>query len=204
MIVKWIKRLGLLFFVGLLFSGCRPIILLFLGMKENYYGITMQEARKYYDKYFGKYHRQDFLFDQEAVDTFNKIPYKPGWDGGIGYIQFKMYNKEGRLIAQYQSCEGPRKRNHIMDSFPPGRGLLWPADTTLTINDELKYLRNWDGSKVHLDTPFQTDYVFVTYWVTFTGVPGRHLVRDVEKYIASHPEYSFENYLVSLDKIISE
>jgi len=201
LIVKWIKFILLLVFISVFIQACKPVLLFVLGMTENYSGVTRSEEQSYYHKHFEKYSRKDFLFDQIAIDTFNKIPFKPNWNGGLGFIQFKLFNKAGHLVAQYSSCEGPRKR-HIMKVFPPGQGMIYQCDTTYTINDELKYLRNWDGTKADIGLPLSTDYIFITYWVTFTGIPGRHLVRDVEAYIKSHPEYTFDNYLVCLDEII--
>ncbi len=206
LIVKWTKLMAILIFGSIAFQGCKPVLLFMLGMTENYNGITRADEQAYYHKHFGKYHRTDFLFDQIAIDTFNKIPFKPDWDGGLGYIQFKMFDKGGHLVAQYSSCEGPRTKHHIniMDSIPPGKGILYQCDTAYSFLDELHYLRNWDGSNVNIKLPFESDYVFVTYWVTFTGIPGRHLLRDVEAYINDHPEYTFNNYLVCLDKILDE
>jgi|AMWB02.1.fsa_nt_gi hypothetical protein len=107
------------------------------------------------------------------LDTLKYLPFKPNWEPGFRPLQFKIFSKTGNLVSQYSSCEGSLKHTLIKKVFPPIN--ITPIDTAYFLTDEERFLEKT------IDNTSDADYITLIYWATYTGIPGRHLLKKVEK-----------------------
>lgn len=106
------------------------------------------------------------------LDTLKKLPFKPGWEPGFRPVQCKIFSKNDDLIFHYSSCEGSLKQTGIYETFPPIN--LTPIDSTYT------FLMEKDIIRKNVPKRDNVDYVAVIYWATYTGIPGRKFLKNVE------------------------
>ena len=102
-----------------------------------------------------------YVFYKPAFDSISKLPFKPGWPGGFRPIQFIAFNSSGSLVSKYASCEGSYRKLEILKSYPPEN--IWPIDSTENFKSHLEMYRNYDGSKIHLNSE-NGDLNIIVYW----------------------------------------
>jgi len=185
----------ILFGLLILSGGCTFVISTVLGIR-NPEVKTLQQIQKY-----GLRHdlgiNSIYLMPATVIDSLRETPYKQGWEKGFRPIQFKMFAANGELVSHYASCEGPRKKLGVLDVFPPKN--MWPIDTNLTLLVDLKMYLNEDGSAVELEDVGDFDYLFLVYWATYTGIPGRKLVSDIDGYVSRFPGMKIKVLKINTD-----
>jgi hypothetical protein len=102
-------------------------------------------------------------------------PFKPDWEAGLRPIQFKIFDKSGKLISHYSSCEGPLKYTNYTEQFPPLN--ISPLDSSYSLKKEQVII---DGAITNIE---DYDFTVIIYWATFTGIPGRKLIEKIEALI---------------------
>ena len=171
----------LLFFLPLLFQGCAAL----LGIK------TPTEISKSTSIDYLLKHNIDtsnvVYLKEHYFDTLRSLPFKPGWEKGLRPIQFKIFNNDGNLIFHYSSCEGPLKYSIFFDQFPPEN--ITPMDFSYNLARE--------NSMIESEIPMEAnkDYITIIYWATYTGIPGRRLIKRIEK------EFKLKNVSTSIVKL---
>jgi len=158
----------------LLLNSCSSI----LGIKSPQ-KTTKQEVLNYLIKHNIDTSNVIFLHT-DYLDTLKKLPFKPNWEPGFRPIQCKIFNSHGKLIFQYSSCEGYLKQTGIYDKFPPNN--ITPIDTTYTLNDEKIIIKD-SFPKIK-----NTEYIAIVYWATYTGIPGRNFLKNIEQTLNSKNE----------------
>ncbi|MCC5944615.1 MAG: hypothetical protein JJT94_06740 [Bernardetiaceae bacterium] len=157
-------------------SSCSPIISTVLGIK-NPVKLTEKEVSTYaiQEKI------QPFYVADSVI--LKKLAYKNNYGiGSFQPIQFKFFDKKGQALARYVSCEGSTKRWETFERFPP-RSLEHDL-TRYNLYEELPYYRDLEGNTPIIEE--DTEYIFIVYWATFTGKPGRNLIEKVKRYLNLH------------------
>jgi hypothetical protein len=114
----------------------------------------------------------------KSLDSLTRLAFKPNWEAGFRPVQFKIFNKNGRLISQFSICEGNIKRTGIVTIFPPKN--LSPIDTNYTYSLEQNlFIKPYPLLREY-------NYICTLYWSTYTGIPGRKLLKNVLKYLNSN------------------
>jgi len=72
------------------------------------------------------------------------------------------------------------KQTGIYDKFPPNN--ITPIDTTYTLNDEKIIIKD-SFPKIK-----NTEYIAIVYWATYTGIPGRNFLKNIEQTLNSKNE----------------
>lgn len=149
----------------LMFSSCAAI----LGIK-NPEEKTKTEVMAYLQKHDLDTTNTVFI-KPTAFEQLKGQPFKPGWEAGFRPIQCKLFDADGQLVFQYSSCEGSLKNTAIETQFPPRN--ITAIDSSYRLKDELELIQ----------TPIpkleNSQAVAVIYWATYTGIPGRNLIKKV-------------------------
>lgn len=170
--MKNITRFALYFVLLTLFSGCASV----LGIK-NPEEISKTAAVNYLLKH--KIDTSNIVFIKpEAFEQLKGQPFKPGWEAGFRPIQCKLFDAEGKLVFQYSSCEGSLKNTAIETQFPPQN--ITTIDSSYRLQDELELI------KTPLPKLENAPAVAVIYWATYTGIPGRNLIKKVTENFRKH------------------
>lgn len=153
--------------MAFLLQGCATL----LGIKWPA-PISKSEATNYLIKH--NIDTSNVLFlKPNYFDTLRSKPFKPKWERGLRPIQCKIFNEKGDLIFQYSSCEGSLKRTKFFDKFPPEN--LFPPDSIYTLEDEIEMVQDFEPERE------LKDFITIIYWGTYTGIPGRRLVKKMVK-----------------------
>ncbi len=130
--------------------------------------------------------------DSVAYAALRHEIYKPGWPMGFRPLQFLVYSPQGKLVAQYASCEG-RLTDQNLAVFPP-TGLQLP-DTTRRLA-QLLHSCHPIGPAV---APSSGEYIMAVYWISWMGRQSTQLVERMRQYAAAHPEQKIRVVLVNAD-----
>jgi len=170
--MKTITRFALYIVLLILFSSCASI----LGIK-NPEEKTKTEVMIYLLKH--KIDTANTVFIKpEAYELLKGQPFKPGWEAGFRPIQCKLFDAEGKLVFQYSSCEGSLKNTTIETQFPPRN--ITAIDSSYRLQDELELIQT------PLPKLENAPAVAVIYWATYTGIPGRNLIKKVTENFRKH------------------
>ncbi len=120
-----------------------------------------------------------FAFRQKAYDSIKRVEYKPGWEKGFKPLQYKAFDKSGKLISQYASCEGNLKKLELLKTYPPKN--IFPFDTTQTLQNDITMYRTYRGEKLIIEQE-KYDIIFVVYWGKWLGRPGINLLKNIYEY----------------------
>lgn len=170
--MKTTTRFALYFVLLTIFSGCASI----LGIK-NPEEKTKTEAISYLLKH-GIDTANTVFIKPEAYELLKGQAFKPDWEAGFRPIQCKLFDAEGMLVFQYSSCEGSLKNTAIETQFPPRN--ISPIDSSYRLQNELELIQT------PLPKLENAQAVAVIYWATYTGIPGRNLIKKVTENFRKH------------------
>ncbi|MCK9450888.1 MAG: hypothetical protein M0Q90_04305 [Bacteroidales bacterium] len=170
--MKTITRLALYFVLLTIFSSCASI----LGIK-NPEKKTRTEVLAYLQKHDIDTTNTVFI-KPEAFELLKSQPFKPGWEAGFRPIQCKLFDADGQLVFQYSSCEGSLKNTAIETQFPPRN--ITAIDSSYRLQDELELIQTT------IPKLENSQAVAVIYWATYTGIPGRNLIKKVTERFKKH------------------
>jgi hypothetical protein len=172
----------------LVFSACSIIT----GVKQP----EMIDTKTYHEK------KQQWNIAEENcmvlktnwIDTLRAKKYKPNFSPGFRPLQFQCYDKEGKLISQYSSCEGSLEKLELFDSYPPKN--YHPFDTLFLVKEKEKYL----ADDLKTNPNFNTDYdlLILVYWSSWMGKPSRKLVEKILNYRTTHAKHNIQLYFVNI------
>lgn len=167
-----------LFFILIYFSSCRLI----LGIKEPR-PKSVNELNRYLIKH-GVDTLNCFTFNKSAFDSIQKLPYKLNWPIGFRPIQFRAFDRQGKMVSQYASCEGSWKKRKVFMEFPPKYKTI--ADSTISFDKDIKMYKTYNGENLKINCG-EYDLSIVVYWATWLGTIDRNLVKAVYKYQRQNP-----------------
>jgi len=148
-------------------------------MNPNYEYANQEEVISFAIK--NKYDLPVFSLNGRTIDSLRRSPFKPKWEKGFRPLQFKVFNRDQKLISFYASCEGPMKHYKIFDTFPT-RSVNF-TDTNWTLQMELATFKNLnDGESYNLNKGDRKDMYIIAYWATWLGYPGKHVINKIKEY----------------------
>lgn len=181
-----------LVFVLIYFSSCKLI----LGIKEpKAKGIN--ELNNYLLKH-GIDTLNCYTFNASALDSIQKLPYKPNWPPGFRPIQFKAFDKQGKMVSQYASCEGSWKKRKVFKEFPPRYKSV--PDTTISYFKDIKMYKTYYGKNVNVKFE-DYDLNIVVYWATWLGKINKNLIKSIYHYKKQYPEKKISIIKVNVGEI---
>ena len=177
-----------------LLAGCQPLLRWSLGIR-NVEPLTDRQVQRYAQQQ--RWQGLPLLrVDSLAFRQLGQEVYKPGWPVGFRPLQFLCYDRQGRLVAQYASCESLLHDNMLRD-LPPS-GLQLP-DTTRRLAHLLHLCHLVPGSQPLASSPGQYDYTIAVYWTSWLGRQSAQLVARMQHYAANHPTQKIQLVLVNAD-----
>lgn len=138
-----------------------------------------------------------FVMDTNLLQHMRSLEFKPGWDSSFRPVQIRVYNRKGKPVAQWASCEGPLSKVGTFDSVPPrNQGTL---NESMQLGEDLYQYFNFDGSPAHLIPAADYDYYILIYFAKWFPRMSRESFRQVASYSKKHPELKIKVYKISVD-----
>jgi len=175
-------------------SSCQPILRSVYGIKQPQLQDKLQITA--YAASHNLLTENSYRIDSLAFLSLLKEQYKPGWSRGFRPIQFLCFDQQGKLTAQWASCEKNLTAN-ILSSVPPSH--LLPPDTTRTLKNLLATCGPLALNGQAIPTQQDADYTLVAYWSTWTDKQSLKMIAQLREYIARHPEHKISLLLVNTD-----
>ncbi len=174
-------------------TSCQSMLKGMLGIKEEQ---ALTDNQVYtYARQQGWQMLELRRVDSAAYSALRHETYKPGWPMSFRPLQFLVYSPQGKLVAQYASCEGSLTAKNLA-TFPP-TGLQLP-DTTRRI---VQLLRSSHPIGPAAASPVSSsgEYTIAVYWISWLGRQSTQLVERMRQYAAAHPEQKIRVVLVNAD-----
>ena len=175
-----------------LLTGCQALLRRSLGI-QNPQPLTDKQVVAYAQAH-GWQALPQLRVDSVAHSALRHEVYKPGWEAGFRPIQFLVYSPQGRLVAQYASCEDLLTAKHLA-AFPPA-GLQLP-DTTRRLSQLLHSCHSVAAAPLAASAP--GEYTIAVYWISWLGRQSTQLVEQMRQYAAAHPAQKIRVVLVNAD-----
>jgi hypothetical protein len=176
-------------------SSCQVIILGLVGMHK-----PSIETRTSIETFLSK--KGQSITDVYAIDTtleekLRSLPFKPGWPAGFRPIQIRAYDKAGKPIMHWASCEGFLNNLKTFDTVPPRNQVN--LDSTLNLQMDLDRYFTLDGKPAQIKAEAGYDYYFIVYFAKYFYRMSKTSFAEVEKYQKSHPELRIKVYKINVD-----
>lgn len=199
-----------------LFSGCQLSYRVLLGVdttpdwKLN--SETIQDAKKFHVPIESIYildtasyrnailknlqsNLEVFKSDSSSIDTVSiKKLYKVTNDD-LQATQIRFFNDGKAEIFKLVNCyiDPPIPMNWniqgCFNSFPPKVSIESLNTHYYDLDFFLSHISNLDGDSVSFSELPKSDYYVIIFWNTFMKRPSRKLIKTINKYIDSNPEY---------------
>jgi hypothetical protein len=189
---KTLLTFSILIVLGLA-TGCQSLLRAVLGIKKEE-ALTDKQVHAYAAQQ-GWQTLELLRVDSVAYPALRHEIYKPGWPMSFRPLQFLVYSPQGRLVAQYASCEGSLTARTLA-AFPP-TGLQLP-DTTRRLAQLLRSCHTI-GPATASQAPSPGEYTIAVYWISWMGRQSTQLVEQMRQYVAAHPKQKIRVVLVNAD-----
>jgi hypothetical protein len=184
-------------FFGLIVTmcSCQKILIRIAGLRA-----PQIESNKSVRKFVSQIHGDTmdiYCLDSTLFEQLRNIPFKPGWTAGLRPMQFRVYDKYGKPIVHYASCEGRLKDLKPFDTVPPRNQVN--LDSTLNLQEDLDRYFTLDGQKASIKYNPGYDFYFVVYVSRYTPRMSKSMCKAINKYRRTHPELKIKIYMVDTD-----
>ena len=177
------------------FSSCQSILLRLGGFRE-----PQIESKASIFTFLQKL-KQDtndvYVLDTNLLKQLREESFKPGWPKSFRPIQIRVYDKQGKPVMQWASCEGFLKDLKTFDFVPPKNynGL----DTSRSLIRDLSRYSTLEGKPTDIKVPIGIDYYILVYFGKYFPRMSHESFSQVDWYIRKHPELSFKIYKINVD-----
>lgn len=185
------RKHWLYLFLTLGLGSCQALLQKALGIREPQPQTDAAVAaytRSQYPDY------QVYRVDSTAMPALRSSTYKPGWEPGFRPLQFICFSPDGKIVAQWASCEGQQARTFA--TFPPRSA--FPSDTTKRFADFVKNIKPIRQAPTRPGL-VPNRYTYLVYCTSWTPRLSRQLLRRVTDYALRHGGQQADVMLVSVD-----
>jgi hypothetical protein len=122
-------------------------------------------------------------------------------------LQVRVFDSKGKINLFIVNCTVggfPKlgwNRCGSFDVFPPDKKCFSNVDTTLSMNADLKYYLNTNGSKINPETFEKQDVTIVIYWAKFMARHSKRLIRLINDYKDKHKDKKIAVLYVNDDNL---
>lgn len=108
-----------------------------------------------------------------------KNKYKPDWEPGFRPIQFLCFDKNGKLITQWASCESELTKFVLADSIPKSK---YKSFENITLEETYSHFQDNSGKALEPSQYRGNDITYIVYWTVWTDRQSKKLVEELEQY----------------------
>jgi len=177
--------------IAFLATSCQTILMGALGIKQPQTQ-TNATVQKYASRHFVGHN--SFRVDSIAMNTLFHQVYKPNWEPGLRPIQFICFAPDGKIVAQWASCEGNLKRT--LSTYPPKSEFA--SDSLKKFFDFVQslspVLKSDNSLRLH-----ERKNTYIVYWAIWTGRQSTKLVNELEDYVIKNGGSKEDIYLINTD-----
>ena len=138
-----------------------------------------------------------YCMDTNLIHRLSLSAFKPGWKPGFRPIQIRVYDREGKPVMQWTTCEGPLNQLHLFDSVPPKN--MRELSMDLDLQSDLDQYFSLDGKSAKILSDPGYDYYFIIYFASWMTSLSKTTFKYVDNYITNHPELKILVYKIDVD-----
>lgn len=193
-----------LFFVSIVFIGCRPLARNYMGVKKSKF-LSDKQIIKWSKKFEISsidVYKLDVQSYKKAVSSINdsiieKDLFQP--------LQLKSFNGNGEKQLHLLNCivigfpELDWNTYCSLDSFPMATNKAPVIHSPFSLEKEISFLIPLDNSKIMLSNLSEQEEILIVYWSRSMNKRSIELINAVKEYVTWYSDHRIRVYYVNND-----